>query len=409
MNIEKSDISEVEFISLIAMLMALVALSINMILPGFQSMTDDFSLPTPNKIGLSVSLLYAGLALGQVLFGSLSDGTGRKMAINIGLLIFIVGALLSYASGSFPLFIAGQIIQGIGLGAPRVVTIAIVRDKFEGPQMARIMSFVMVIFVFIPMVSPYLGQLIIQKFGWRSLFLVFTAAAILMSVWLNFRLGETHRKADRSTLTLSVFFGNFIEVISSPPAMLHAATLGVCSGAFITYLNMSQQILQFQYGLGTQYPLYFAFMSCGIAVASFMNGRAVVTIGMERLTIAALLIMASLSICLAIGIAASGRDPSIMLLLSYLIIMLFSFGILVSNLNAMAMRSLGNVAGMGTAIVGALSTFLSVPLAIWIGNFYAGSVQPLVLAFGVLASFGVCLCTAAIRLSVESPHDMKAK
>lgn len=386
-----SRISNLEFIALIAMLMALVALAINMILPAFDDITQHFGLSTSTQIGLAVSLLYVGLAVGQIIFGALSDSTGRKNAMNIGLGIFVVGAATSWAASTFPMLITGQVIQGIGLGAPRVVTVAIVRDRFEGPQMARMMSFIMVVFALVPTVSPYIGQVVVAALGWNALFAVFIGGAIIAGLWFTVRMSETHPPLQRSAFSLHSILSNFATVLRNGSAMIHAAALGVVSGAFIAYLNLSQQILQFQYELDTQYPLYFAAMSLSIATASFINGRAVVALGLERLATFGLTTMFGLSAILATSTWFTNHDPNLTVLLAYLMAMLFCFGILVSNLNAMAMRSLGATAGTGAAVVGAFSTFISIPLAILVGGYYEGSVMPLIGAFGLFSLIGLCL------------------
>ncbi|WP_019960571.1 MFS transporter [Woodsholea maritima] len=392
------DISGLEFIALNAMLMALVALAINMILPAFSHMTGHFNLPDPNRIGLAVALLYIGLAFGQILFGAWSDSIGRKLSLNIGLLIFLGGALLSYFSSSFWGFIAGQVIQGVGLGAPRVVTVAIVRDRYEGAMMARTMSFIMVIFALVPTVSPYLGQGVIRLAGWRALFVLFGVGALTMLIWLNTRLVETHPTDARTPLSFQRLVFNFGTVLRNGPAMLYAGALGVVSGAFIAYLNMSQQLFEVQHGLGSRYPLFFALMSLSLALASFLNGRLVVRLGVERLATIGVVVMCSSSVVMAAATLAMGRKESLTELSLYLAIMLFCFGLLVSNLNALAMRSLGAVAGTGASVVGAVTTFVSVPLAILIGSFYSGSSVPLVLAFAGFSAISFCLVKLADRL-----------
>lgn len=398
---KSSHVPEIEFIALIATLMALVALAINMILPAFAVMTTDFELSTSTQIGLVVSLLYVGLAVGQITFGALSDSIGRKPAMNAGLMIFVAGAALSWGASTFEVLIAGQIIQGIGLGAPRVVTVAIVRDRFKGAMMARTMSFIMVVFAIVPTISPYIGQAIVLAVGWRALFLVFVVGTFIISVWFTIRFSETHPKRARSEFLLGSTLRNVWSVLTNRPAMLHAAALGSVSGAFIAYLNLSQQILQFQYGLGAQYPLYFAVMSLSLATASLINGRAVVTVGLVRLTLIGLIGMAGTSALLIANMMILQSDPSFPHLLGYLMTMLFCFGILVSNLNALAMRSLGATAGTGAALVGALTTFISVPLAILIGQSYDGSILPLVVAFGMFALVGACLVGFAAMTAEE--------
>jgi len=399
---QNSEISDTEFICLNAMLMALVAISVNMILPAFQNMTANFGLPDQNIIGLSVTLLFGGLAVGQLVFGPLSDSFGRKYAMNIGLALFVAGTAISYFSADFTVLIIGQIVQGIGLGAPRVVSLAIVRDRFVGNAMGRIMSFIMVIFVMVPTVSPFLGQSVILAFDWRSLFIVFGAAGILMALWMNVRLGETLVAEKRSRYSIENLYSAVLIVAGSRVSMGYAVSLGLVSSAFIAYLNMSQQILQVQYGLGVHYPLYFGALSLSLAAASFMNGRIVLWLGMEALSLWALVSMCVISVAGTVWLVWSQSEPGLMGLMMYLAAMLFGFGILVSNLNALAMRSLGEVAGMGAAIVGALSTLISIPFAIWIGGFYAGSILPLTGGFALFTGFALILFIT-IRFWFEEP------
>ncbi|KKJ77056.1 hypothetical protein WH95_08190 [Kiloniella litopenaei] len=382
---------EIEFIILIATLMAIVAMAINMILPAFADITRHFGLDTPTQVGLTVSLLYVGLAFGQITFGAISDNLGRKPAMLAGLGIFVVGTLVSWSAPTFPLLIFGQIIQGFGLGAPRVITVAIIRDRFEGSGMARIMSFIMMIFALVPTVSPYIGQAVIVASDWRMLFVVFVAGTMLAALWFACRLPESHPTSARTGFSFRPVLVNLRDVLSNRAAMVHAATLGIVSGAFIAYLNLSQQIFEFQYGLGNQYPFYFALMSLSLASASFINGRVVVAVGLERLSAFGLFGMIAGSTVLVGIIAISPSDPALPVLLVYLMAMMFCFGILVSNLNALAMKSLGTVAGTGAALVGALTTLISVPLAIMVGNIHHNSVLSLASAFGLFALISLCM------------------
>lgn len=383
--------SDVEFIILIAMLMALVALAINMILPAFKDMTHDLGLSNANHIQLSVSLLYLGLSLGQVFFGTLSDGIGRKNSLNVGLLIFVLGCGVSFTAQNLTILIVGQIIQGIGLGAPRVVTVAIVRDRYVGNDMGRIMSFIMAIFALIPTVSPYLGQGVILLSSWRILFLVFMAFGIAMLFWLNLRLEETLLPEKRTTLSFSKIGQSISVVMKNKNALGYTIVLGLSSSAFLAYLNMSQQIFQIQYELGTNYPLYFAMLSIALGSAAFANGKLVLRYGMENLSRCALIVSSTLSVLAFITIFSTTHQPPFWALMGYMVIVLFCFGILVSNLNSLAMKSLGQIAGMGAAIVGALSTLVSIPLAILIGSFYNNSIFPLVGGFAICGSLALVL------------------
>ena len=159
---------------------------------------------------------------------------------------------------------------------------------------------------------------------------------------------------------------------------------GFIFGAFLGYLSTAQQLFQEQYGLGRQFPLYFAVLSLAIGSASFLNARLVMQYGTRLLTNGASQTLSGLSIVFfAIAYALDGK-PSLWVLMLFLMVSFFCIGILFGNLNALAMEPLGHIAGVGAAVVGSLSTLMSVPLGIMIGQSYNGTVLPLVGGFAIL-------------------------
>jgi DHA1 family bicyclomycin/chloramphenicol resistance-like MFS transporter len=166
-------------------------------------------------------------------------------------------------------------------------------------------------------------------------------------------------------------------------------TAGLVSGAFIGYLNSAQQIFQEQYALGELFPLYFAIISLSVGLASILNTRLVMRIGMRLLVRWSLLIIFSLSIAaLAIALVTAGHPP-LWLLMAYLMMSLFCIGILFGNMNSLAMEPLGDVAGIGAAVVGALSTLISMMLGTLIGQNYNGTILPVVAGLAILAGLAM--------------------
>jgi len=369
----------IEFIITVALLMALVSMTINMLLPAFQSITTDLQLTNQNQIHLGISLLYLGLGTSQFIYGAISDSVGRKPTIYIGLLLFILGCIISCQSQSLNTLIVGQIIQGFGLGAPRVMSVAIVRDKFEGSEMAKVMSFIMVIYILTPVISPLAGKSIITIFNWRTLFLAFIIISTLLFLLFKFRMPETLLKAKRQSFTLKHIKKASFEVLTNKVALSYTIILGLYSGVFIAYLNLSQAVFEFQYDLKEQYPYYFALLAISIGLASFYNGKMVIQFGMKKLVFAAIII----SIITVIPFIISSYLVSIPLwvFIAFMFIELFSYGLLIGNLNALAMQPLGYIAGLAASIIGAVSTLISVPLSIVIGSFYDNNTLPIAIGF----------------------------
>lgn len=378
-----------EFVTLVSMMMALTALSIDAMLPALSQIAADLQVQNANDRQLVISVIFLGLAAGQLFFGPLSDSIGRKPAIYGGFALYIVGSLLAMTATTFPMLLAGRVLQGIGVSSPRAVTLALVRDQFSGRAMARVMSFVMTVFIFVPMLAPVMGQGVLLFAGWRAIFGVFILLTLILSVWLALRQPETLPLERRAPFSLRRITAAVVEIVRSRIALGYTLTAGLVSGAFIGYLNSAQQIFQEQYALGELFPLIFAVIALSLGVASFLNSRLVMRFGMRFLVRTALLVIVFAAVVALALVQLSGVQPPLPLFMAYLMISFFCVGILFGNLNALAMEPLGHIAGIGAAVVGSLSTFLSAFLGALIGQNYNGTVMPLIFGLGILAGLSL--------------------
>lgn len=378
-----------EFIILLSLMMSLTALSIDAMLPALSQIGRDLNVQNANDRQLVISMIFMGLSFGQLFFGPLSDSVGRKPAIYGGLIVFMAGSLLSMAAATFPIMLLGRLIQGIGISSPRAVTLALVRDQFEGRAMARVMSFVSTVFILIPMLAPTMGQAVLLFSGWRGIFGVYIALAVIVLVWLALRQPETLAPENRAPFTWQRILGATQTIIKNRLALGYTVTAGLVSGAFVGYLNSAQQIFQEQYALGTRFPLYFAIIASSIGLASLSNTRLVMRYGMRLLVRTSMLTIVVLSIA-AFGIALFvASQPPLWVLMAYLMMTFFCVGILFGNLNSLAMEPLGHMAGIGAAIVGSLSTLLSTLLGTIIGQSYNGTLLPLIAGLAVLVGLSI--------------------
>ncbi|HEY5739556.1 MAG TPA: MFS transporter, partial [Gammaproteobacteria bacterium] len=329
---------------------------------------------------------------GQIFFGPLSDSIGRRPAIVAGLLLFAAGCLLSMFAASFAQMLLGRFLQGLGAAGPRIVSIALVRDRYQGRGMARVMSLVMTVFILVPVFAPAVGQGILVWADWRAIFGLFLLLALLAGGWFWIRQPETLRAEQRSVFSLSRLLLDTLAILRLRAAFGYSLTMGCIFGAFVGYLSSSQQIFQVQYGLGRLFPLYFGILASVIGCASLVNARLVMRFGMRRLARYALSAM-SLAGLLFCGLAwIYDGHPQLLLLMAYLVFQFFLFGTLFGNLNALAMEPLGHIAGLGSAVVGSLSTLISVGFGVLIAGAYDGTVMPLTLGLAVLAIGGLaCL------------------
>ncbi|MCP4184381.1 MAG: multidrug effflux MFS transporter, partial [Hyphomicrobiales bacterium] len=332
-----------------------------------------------------------GMAIGQIAYGPISDSTGRKPAIYAGYILFIVGCVLSIIATSFPVMLTGRFLQGVGAAGPRSVTLAMIRDQYEGRHMARVMSFIMTVFVLVPIVAPALGQVILTVGHWRAIFSMLLILALITAIWFAIRQTETLAENQRTKFSSNRIMMAVREIFASPIAFGYMLCAGLISGAFIGYLNSAQQIFQEQYGLGAQFPLYFAIIALSIGRASFLNARLVMRYGMRKLSRWSLLTLVGLSVAFS-GIAFMfAGSPPLLILMTYFMMSFFCVGILFGNLNALAMEPLGHIAGTGAAAVGALSTFISVALGTFIGQSYNETVLPLIGGFAILGAIAILI------------------
>lgn len=380
-----------EFVAMMALMMSLVAMSIDAMLPALADIGADLGAPNENASQLVVTMIFAGLAAGQLVYGPLSDSIGRKPAITMGYAVYVTGLLLAIFAASFPMMLAGRLLQGLGIAAPRTVSIALIRDRFEGRAMARVMSFITMVFILVPILAPSLGQAILLAADWRAIFVALLLIALASLAWFWLRQPETLPPARRAPLSAGRVGHALREVLGNRTALGYTLMAGLVAGAFQGYLSSAQQIFQFQYGLGARFPLLFAVNAAAIGLAAFTNGRLVMRYGMRAMTRLAAVVMVALSV-IFVGVAlVTGGRPALALFMGYLMPNFFCVGILFGNMNSLAMQPLGHIAGVGAAVVGSLSTWLATPLGAAIGQAYNGTVTPLVLGFAALGLAALAL------------------
>jgi MFS transporter, DHA1 family, multidrug resistance protein len=389
---------------MMALMMSLVAMSIDIMLPALADIGAELGVQRDNANQLVVTMIFVGLAAGQLFYGPLSDSIGRKPAITMGFAVFVAGSLLSIFAVSFPMMLAGRLLQGLGMAAPRSVSIALIRDRFEGRAMAQVMSFIIVVFILVPIIAPSFGQAILLVADWRAIFAALLLIALVSLIWFLLRQPETLPAARRAPLSAARVVGGLREVLGNHVALGYTLMAGLIAGAFQGYLSSAQQIFQFQYGLGTLFPLIFAVNAVAIGLASAINGRLVMRYGMRALSRVALTTMCALSVAFTGVVLLTSGQPALWLLMGYLMLTFFSVGLLFGNMNSMAMEPLGHIAGLGAAVVGSLSTLLATPLGVAIGQAYNGTVTPLVVGFTVLGLSALALMRWAEGARTPSPQ-----
>ena len=382
-----------EFVGLTAALMALTALSIDIMLPALPQIASSLGVASENDRQLIVILYMAGFAIGQIFFGPLSDHYGRKPVLLSGLAIFICGTIAALLAQSFLGLLAARLVQGIGAASPRIVAVAVVRDLYGGRHMARVMSFAMMVFIIIPVLARSLGRALVQLGDWHWTFYVLLAMALLAAAWAAVRLPETARPALGIERAMNLRASLLVAVLDRQ-TMAYGAAGGFMFGCLLAYVASAQQLFVEVFRIGQGFPVAFGAIASAIAVASFVNARLVGRLGMRRVSHTALAAFTTASIVLVAASAAGIAGLAVFAVL--IATAFFLFGLIAPNFNAIAMEPQGHNAGMASSVTGSLSTAVGALAGGIVARSFDGTVLPIAMGFA-----GCSLTTCAIVLSIE--------
>jgi DHA1 family bicyclomycin/chloramphenicol resistance-like MFS transporter len=391
-------LSFAEFVGLTAMLMALTAVSIDIMLPALPDIGAALGVDQDNERQLVVILYMAGFSCGQLVYGPLSDRWGRRPVLMVGLLIFVVGTLGALFSGSFSGLLAARMIQGVGAASPRVVSLAIVRDVYGGRQMARVMSFAMMVFIIIPVFAPSIGQGLLHIGNWYWTFYALLVMGVLITLWAGIRLPETAGTALGTERALPL--GQAVKAaVLDPQTMVYGAAGGFMFSCVLAYVASAQQIFSEVFGIPEYFPLVFGGVASVMAVASFTNARLVGSLGMRRVSHTA--VAGFLAASLALVVTSALGLATLPVFVALITATFFLFGLIAPNFNALAMEPQGHNAGMASSIIGSLSTAIAALAAGVIGQAFDGTAMPLALGF-----VGCSLITLVLVFAMEGQAGM---
>ena len=383
----KNDLGELEFVALMAFLMSNVALAIDTILPALTDIGLSLQVSNSNNLQLVIFMVFLGLGMGELLFGTLSDSFGRKPIVYIGVGIYILASFFIIWAPDLKILLFGRVMQGIGLSAARSVSIAIIRDTYVGDRMARIMSFIMAIFILVPMIAPLLGQLILRAFDWKAIFYFQILFIGITVFWFWVRQHETLPEEKRISLTRYLFTNGLKEYLRQKDTVIYTIVSGLVQGGFIAYLGSAQQIFQGQYQMIDEFPYIFGGLAFSYGVSTLLNGSLVLKYGMKKLVVYSLYLFI-LSSLIYLFVFFGEANPGLVFLIIFLLLQFLALGFIFGNLSAMAMQPIGHIAGVGAAIFSFLAMSLSVVVAISIGMFIQSTAIPLFAGFfltGVMA------------------------
>ncbi len=394
-----------EFIALIAMLFATVAFSIDSMLPALPQIAAELTPDAPNRAQLILTSFVFGMGFGTFFTGPLADAWGRKPVVLGGAAVYILGAAAAWRAGSLELMLAARFLQGLGGAGPRIATVAIVRDLYAGREMARLMSFVMMVFTIVPALAPTIGAEIMAVTGWRGIFGAFIVVSLLTTGWLILRQSETLDPADRRPFRPRVLMAGVVEVLSNRMVMISVIAQGLCFSILFANISSIQQVFDITFGEATRFPMWFGMIGLCAAFSSLLNAVLVGRLGMRLLVRVALTLQLTFSAIMTL-LYLSGWLPAQVIFALYLLwtcSVFFLNGLTLGNLNSMAMEPMGHLAGMAASVLGSVGTVIAVVISVPVGLAFDGTPLPLMLATVALAAASLALVYLILRIEAAAP------
>ncbi len=385
-----------EFTAMLATLTATVAFSIDAMLPALPQIAAELSPDDINRAQLVLTSFVLGMGLGTFFAGPVSDAIGRRRTIFLGGAIYILGALGALVSNNLEVLLAARFIQGFGAAGPRIVPMALVRDLYAGREMAKITSFIMMLFILIPALAPSIGGVIIGFTGWHGVFAAFVLFGLIGMTWVGLRQPETLSPDRRRPLRVGALVAGAREVLSDRNVRLYAAVMALGFGQMFALLSSSQQLFAV-FGVTDSFPHWFAAMAILAGSGTVFNARFVMRLGMRKIVKAAYIAQIAVSaVMLVLVLSGAVAGPGDFALIFVYTISVFAMaGLTFGNLNALAMQKMGHLAGMTASVVTALSTVGAVIIAAPVGLAFNGTALPIVVATLVCSTLAWALmrCT----------------
>ncbi len=378
--VERARLGFREFIALTALLTSMVAMAIDIMLPVLPMIGQDLGVADVNRRQLIIVSFTLGFAIPQMIFGPLTDRFGRKPLLLAGIAVFVAMSIVCILTRDFDGFLMARFVQGAGAAAVNIVVRAMIRDCFSGAAMGRVMSFTFTAFMMVPVVAPLIGQTVATLANWQWIFVGLAVIATALGIWTAMRMAETLPVEERRSLSPASLWSAAVEIATNRIAAGYTLAATLTSVALFAYIVSVQQVYGELYGLGTLFPVAFAVSSVGIALASVINGRIVMVIGLKKL---AHLTLISFTITgLLLFVLSLFFQPPFWLTFLLLSLSMMAFGVLQGNISAITMEPLGHVAGMASSLIGVFSTTTGVLLGGLVGQAYNGTIIPLAFAFG---------------------------
>lgn len=388
---------EREFIAFAALLTSAIALSIDMLLPAFAELRSTFGMePTSNLPGLTITCIFVGMAIGMPIYGPLADTFGRLPILRIGIALFALGALGATLAPNLGFLLASRVLWGIGCAAPRTISQAMIRDKFEGDDMARVMAIVQTVFFAGPVLAPVIGDLLLRSGGtWRLTMLFGLVIAVVMWLW-SFRVAESLQASNRRELSFATTRQGIRIVFGNRITIGYALTLLFSGGAFYSFLSSSELIVSEIFDRPSWFVPYFSITMCVMAAVALTGSRVVGRVGARRLGHSALGFQLAVSLLMLILALATNGVPPVGMWMVLMSAQIAAMVVMMPNMTTLALEPMGSLAGTAASTIGFITLALGAILGAVIDRQIATTVPPLAIGYFAYTTVAVLVVMTMI-------------
>ncbi|MFJ8075744.1 Bcr/CflA family multidrug efflux MFS transporter [Streptomyces sp. NPDC096176] len=378
-------------------LTALPPLSMDMYLPALPAVTDSLHAPAAT-VQLTLTACLAGMALGQLVVGPMSDKWGRRRPLLVGMLVYVVATAICAFAPTVDMLIAFRLLQGLAGAAGIVIARAMVRDLYDGVEMARFFSTLMLISGVAPIIAPLIGGQVLRITDWRGIFVVLTGVGVLLTLVVVKWLGETLPVEKRHS-------GGVVEALRTMRGLLadrvftgYVLTGGLAFAALFAYISASPFVVQEIYGASPQtFSLLFGLNSVGLIAVGQINGKLLVgRVSLDKALGLGLAVIALAATALLLLTSGVFGEVGLVPVAAGLFVLMSAMGLAMPNTNALALMRTPHAAGSASALIGTSSFLIGAIASPLVGIAGEGTAVPMAVvqmacATGAVACF-VLLC-----------------